>query len=133
VEALGLPASGPGSIAPVGRRLGAFVIDAFASAAIAGLFVRHRSLPGVAAHLPGFWSLVPLAVDYLAGLTLVGQTLGMRLLGLRVIRTDRPARIGLGPAAIRTFLLFLLVPALVFDRANRGLHDRVSDTLVVTA
>ena len=30
-----------------------------------------------------------------------------------------------------TALLFLLVPALVFDRDGRGLHDRYSDTAVV--
>ena len=89
-------------------------------------------MTGVAAHLPGFWSLLPLAVDYVVGLTLVGQTLGMRLLSLRVIRTDEPVPIGLGPALLRTFLLIILVPAIVFDRANRGLHDRVTDTAVVT-
>lgn len=89
-------------------------------------------MSGLEAHLPGYWSLVPLALDYLVGLTLVGQTLGMRLLSLRVIRTDRPVPIGLARAASRTFLLFLLIPALVFDRANRGLHDRVSDTVVVS-
>jgi uncharacterized RDD family membrane protein YckC len=90
-------------------------------------------MSGVAAHLPGYWSLAPLALDYLVGLTLVGQTLGMRLLSLRVIRTDRPVPIGLARAASRTFLLFLFIPALVFDRDNRGLHDRVSDTVVVSA
>ncbi len=113
--------------------MGAYLIDAVASAAIAGLFVRRRDMTGLAAHLPGYWSLLPLALDYLVGLTLVGQTLGMRLVSLRVIRTDRPVPIGLPRAAIRTFLLFLFVPALIFDRANRGLHDRVSDTVVVSA
>ena len=117
----------------MGRRLGAYVIDALASAAIAGLFVRRRKISGLAAHLPGYWSLVPLAIDYLGGLTLVGQTFGMRLMSLRVIRTDRPGPIGLPRAAVRTFLLFLFVPALIFDRFNRGLHDRVSDTVVVNA
>ena len=54
-------------------------------------------------------------------------------MSLRVIRTDRPVPIGLARAVSRTFLLFLFIPALVFDRANRGLHDRVSDTLVISA
>jgi uncharacterized RDD family membrane protein YckC len=34
---------------------------------------------------------------------------------------------------VRTVLLFLLVPAVVFDRDGRGLHDRLSDTAVVRA
>ena len=109
--------------------MAAFLVDAFASLAIASLFVRH----GTTGHLPGFWSLVPLAIDYVLGLTLAGQTLGMRLLSLRVIRTDAPVAIGLGPVLLRTFLLIILIPAVVFDRANRGLHDRVTDTAVVYA
>ena len=96
---------------------------------MAGLFVRH----GTTGHLPGFWSLLPLAIDYVVGMTLAGQTLGMRLLSLRVIRTDQPVAVGLGRALLRTFLLIILVPAVVFDRANRGLHDRVTDTAVVYA
>jgi hypothetical protein len=31
----------------------------------------------------------------------------------------------------RTLLLFLLVPALIYDRNGRGLHDRLTDTAVV--
>ena len=69
----------------------------------------------------------------MVGLTLAGQSLGMRALALQVIRIDRPVPIGLGRASLRTLLLVLLVPALIFDRANRGLHDRVSDTAVIRA
>lgn len=67
------------------------------------------------------------------GLSLVGQSLGMRLLAVRVIRTDRAVPIGLPRAVVRTALLVLLVPALVVDRAHRGLHERVTDTAVVNA
>ena len=104
-----------------------------ASTLIAGLFVHRPDLPGVAGHLPGTWSLIPLAVDYVVGLALAGQTLGMRMLSLRVVRTDRTARVGPGRAIVRTALLVMLVPALVMDRAHRGLHDRVTDTAVVNA
>jgi uncharacterized RDD family membrane protein YckC len=58
----------------------------------------------------------------------------MYLLGLRLIRADRPTEaVGPGRILLRTFLLFLLVPALVFDRDGRGLHDRLSETAVVRA
>ena len=113
--------------------MAAFLVDSLASALIAGLLVRSLGLPGAAAgQLPGLWSLVPLAIDYVVGLSLVGQTLGMRLLSLRVIRTDQPVPVGLARASIRTVLLIVLIPALIFDKASRGLHDRVSDTVVVT-
>ena len=126
------PADGPGSVASIGRRLAAFAVDAVASAFIAGLFVRP-DLPGLAGHLPGAWSLIPLSFDYVLGLVLAGQTLGMRLLAVRVIRTDRSAPVGLGRTVVRTALLVLLVPAVVVDRSHRGLHDRVTDTAVVNA
>jgi uncharacterized RDD family membrane protein YckC len=119
--------------APIPRRLGAYVVDAVASGLVAALFVRNENLPGAARHLPGAWSLIPFVLDYLIGLMLGGQTLGMRLFGLRVIRVDRRTAIGLWRAVVRTVLLVLFIPALIYDRSNRGLHDRVTDTAVVTA
>jgi hypothetical protein len=130
-EKLGLPADGPGSVAPVGRRSLAFVIDILVSGLVAGLFVRRDDLPGVAGHLPGQWSLLALAVDYVLGIVLVGRTFGMYLTGLRVIRVD--ARVPIGPlrAAARTLLLVLLIPAVVVDPDFRGLQDRLTSTAVI--
>jgi hypothetical protein len=130
-ERLGLPAGGPGSLAPTGRRSLAFLIDIVVSALVAALFVRQPQLSGAASHLPGSWSLVPLFVEYVAGLVLLGRSLGMYLTGLRVIRVD--ARVPVGPlrAAARTVLLILLVPALVVDSDFRGLHDRLTSTAVI--
>lgn len=131
-----LPATGPGSVARLGRRAAAFAVDALTSGLIAALFVAstHRSgHQSGSGSLPGAWSLIPLALDYVIGLTLLGQTLGMRLLSLHLIRTDRRAPIGIGRAVVRTMLLMLLIPAVVVDRANRGLHDRVTDTVVVNS
>lgn len=131
-QRLGLPESGPGSLSTTGQRLGAFVVDAIASSLVAALFVQalHPGR-GVAAHLPGSWSLIPLAVDYIAGLLLAGRTLGMALVGLRVIRVDRDAAVNPWRAVLRTLLLLVLVPAVIWDRDGRGLHDRYTDTAVV--
>ena len=130
-QSLGLPASGPGSLAPTGRRILAFVLDLLAAALVAAPFVHRPELPGLAAHLPGQWSLIPLAMDYLLGLLLFGRSLGMYLTGLRVIRVD--ARLAIGPvrALVRTALLIALVPALVADQDFRGLHDRLTATAVI--
>jgi uncharacterized RDD family membrane protein YckC len=134
-DALGLPHEGRGSLAATGARLGAFLVDAIASALVAALFIPHDThrTNTVADHLPGTWSLVPLAVDYLVGLLVAGRTLGMYLFGLRLIRVDHDAAIGPLRAAARTLLLFLLIPALVVDRDGRGLPDRLTDTAVVRA
>ncbi len=130
-QLLGLPRSGPGSLAPTGRRIAAFLIDLLASGLVASLFVRRNDLPGLASHLPGQWGLIPLAVDYTVGLLLLGRSLGMYLTGLRVIRVDARLPVGPARAVVRTALLLLLVPALVADQDFRGLHDRLTATAVI--
>jgi uncharacterized RDD family membrane protein YckC len=102
-----------------------------ASTLVAALFVRRRDLPGVAAHLPGQWSLLPLFLDYVVGLLLLGRSLGMYVTGLRVVRVDAVRPVGLFRAVERTVLLMLLIPALVLDRDLRGFHDRLTATAVI--
>lgn len=130
-KTIGLPPAGAGSLTTTGPRLGAYIVDAVASAILAALFVHGGS--GAAGKLPGLWSLIPFALDYLVGVLVAGRTLGMYLFGLRLIRVDRTAAIGPRRIVIRTILLLLLVPALVFDRDGRGLHDRLTDSAVVRA
>ena len=132
-EKLGLPAAGPGALAPTGPRLLAFVVDALASGLVAALFIHHGSGGTFADRLPGSWSLIPFALDYVAGVLVAGRTLGMYLTGLRLVRVDRNRAVDPVRIVLRTVLLCLFVPALIFDRDNRGLHDRFSDTAVVRA
>jgi uncharacterized RDD family membrane protein YckC len=134
-ERLGLPSTGSDSLATTGLRVGAFLVDIIASGLVAAVFIAiaqpHRT--GDTARLPGSWSLIPFAVDYIVGLVLGGRTLGMYLFGLRVIRVERPGAIGVLTATERTILLALIVPAVIWDRDGRGLHDRLTSTAVVKA
>jgi uncharacterized RDD family membrane protein YckC len=130
-EKLGFPATGRGSLASTGPRLFGFVVDAIASALVAALFVHHHG--SFADRLPGSWSLVPFALDYIVGVLVAGRTLGMYLAGLRLIRVSRDVAIDPLRIIARTGLLILFVPALIFDRDGRGLHDRLTDTAVVRA
>jgi hypothetical protein len=120
---LGLPADGPGALAPFSTRVVAFFVDAIASALLAGLFTAPR--------LPGNWSLLVFAVVTVGTLIAFGQTPGMRLFGLRLAHPDPGSRLAPWRAIVRTGLLTLLVPALVVDADGRGLHDRLTDTAVV--
>jgi uncharacterized RDD family membrane protein YckC len=127
-ERLGLPKEGSGSAASYGRRLLALFID-WALAWLALLFLARVFGWGNVSQ----GSLLPIAVFgvevwLLTGL--LGLTAGKRLLGLRVVRLDgRP--VGLLWSLVRTLLLILVVPALIWDRDFRGLHDRAANTVVI--
>jgi uncharacterized RDD family membrane protein YckC len=127
-QRLGLPAVGPGSIGRFGRRLIAVFIDwGLCLLIAAGLF--HVPLTGA-----GSGGFVPLAVFAAENVLLVGtvgSTVGHRALGLRVLSLDG-TRAGLAQVLSRTLLLVLAVPALIWDRDGRGLHDRVPNTVLVT-
>ena len=132
-ERIGLPATGRGSLATTGPRLLAFLVDAAASGLVAALFVPHHGGDTAADRLPGSWSLIPFVLDYVIGVLVAGRTLGMYLFGLRLIRVSRDVAVDPLRIVGRTLLLLLLVPALVFDRDGRGMHDRLTDTAVVKA
>lgn len=58
-----------------------------------------------------------------------GFTVGKRLFGLRVGKLGGP----LTPihVIVRTVLLLLVIPAVIWDRDGRGLHDRWAGTVEV--
>jgi uncharacterized RDD family membrane protein YckC len=123
-EQLGLPESGPGSIARPGRRLGALAVDWALCLLIAyGLLTEGYN------QATGNWALLIFFV--LGALTVgtIGSTPGKRLFGLRVVTEAG----GISPlrALLRTALLCVAVPALIWDRDGRGLHDRLARTVEV--
>ncbi len=124
-QQLGLPESGPGSIARPGRRLGALAVDWGLCLLIAyGLITDgyHQSTSN--------WALLIFFVLSVLTVGTVGFTPGKRLLGLRVVTEDTgtvaPLRV-----LVRTALLCLALPALIWDRDGRGLHDRLARTVEV--
>lgn len=119
-ERLGLPESGPGSIARAGRRIAAICIDWGLSYLIAHLLLADNSL-GV------------LGIFFLEQVLLVGTlgySIGHRVAGIHVVRLDGgPA----GPVAgvVRAILLCLVLPAVIIDADHRGLHDKAMNTILV--
>ncbi|GMA25653.1 RDD family protein [Luteimicrobium album] len=115
---------GPGSLAPVGRRVVALLIDwALCWAVSLGFF--------------GGNSWATLLIFLGENVLLVGTagfTVGHRVLGLRVRRLVADAPDGPpGPlrALVRSVLVCLVVPAVVWDGDGRGLHDRAAGTAIV--
>jgi uncharacterized RDD family membrane protein YckC len=124
-ERLGLPESGPRSIARLGRRIAALFID-WAIAWVASLALLREG-----DWQPNSWAtLVIFAVGQLVFLWTVNGSVGHLLLRMRVVPV-KPARLGLWRPVVRTGLLCLAIPALIFDRDQRGLHDRLAGTTLV--
>jgi len=125
-EMLGLPESGPGSLAPMGRRLAALLIDWLISYGLAALalgfgVISIKVLP--TAVLVIWFLLGAVAVR------LFGFTPGQLVLGLGVVPVD--GRLGIGRISVRGLLIGLVIPPLFTDWDGRGIHDRVTHTAVV--
>jgi uncharacterized RDD family membrane protein YckC len=122
-----MPQSGPGSLARFGRRLAAVAVDWFLSTVIAAGLLGYQLGEG------GLSPFKPLAVFVLMNVVLVGtlgSTIGHRLLGIRVVRLHG---VSAGPllALVRTVLLALVIPAVIWDRDTRGFHDKIPGTVTV--
>ncbi|MBW1596459.1 RDD family protein [Streptomyces sp. JJ38] len=124
-ERLGLPKEGPGSIAPVGRRIVAVFIDWMLC-----LLIAYGLLSGGGPTSAGNWALVVFGLMSLLLVGTLGVTPGKRLLGLRVVSVHG-GRLTFPRAALRTLLLVLFIPAVVWDRDSRGLHDRFAQAVQV--
>ncbi|AXU15146.1 RDD family protein [Streptomyces clavuligerus] len=123
---LGLPEAGPGSMAPLGRRFGALFIDWGLCFLISyGLLAR-----GEPSQTVSNWALGVFLVLHILTVGTVGFTPGKRLLGIWVVSADG-GRLGFGRAVLRSVLLVLALPALIWDRDGRGLHDRFSKAVQV--
>jgi len=119
-ERLGLPESGPGSIARAGRRIVAIMVDWGIALLISNLVFGGDS-----------WAnLAVFAAEQILLVGTLGYSIGHRLVGIHVVR------LGGGPAGplaavVRAVLLCLVIPAVIFDPDHRGLHDKAMNTVLI--
>ncbi|OEJ31722.1 hypothetical protein BGK67_10520 [Streptomyces subrutilus] len=124
-QRLGLPQQGPGSVARFGRRLGAVLIDWVGCQVIAYGLITGGDLAAA-----GNWTLGLFVALSIVTVGTIGSTPGKRILGLRVI-AEGGGRLGIARVLLRTLLLALVIPALIWDRDGRGLHDRLARAVQV--
>lgn len=117
---LGLPADGAGSVAPVWRRPLTLIVDWALSVGIAMLLFNYHEL----AVLGSF------VVLNLLFISLFGATPGQFLLRLRVLPVSGRSPMLLR-ALVRTVLILLIIPAVVWNRNAQPLQDVVAGTAVV--
>jgi uncharacterized RDD family membrane protein YckC len=112
----------------IGRRFGALVID-WAVAVLSASVLANTTVPpeGLRESFLVSGAFI-VEVGLLTGL--LGFSIGKRLLGLKVEGPDgRP--IGVPRALLRTFLLALVIPALVMNDERRGIHDVATRSRVI--
>ncbi|AAK46562.1 Putative uncharacterized protein [Mycobacterium tuberculosis variant bovis] len=127
-KTLGLPDTGPGSLAPMGRRLAALLIDWLIAYGLALLGVEFGvwSTPMLSTVVLVIWLLLGVAA-----VRLFGFTPGQLMLGLVVVAVGGRRPVGIGRLVVRGLLIGLVVPPLFTDSDGRGLHDRLTATAVV--
>jgi hypothetical protein len=127
-ETLGLPERGPRSLATMGRRLAALLVDWLLAYGIAALGMTFGLIS------PRTLSWAILAIWLILGVLAVRLfefTPGQFALGLRVISIDERMHVGVGRAVVRGVLITFVIPALFVDVDGRGVQDRVTATAVV--
>jgi uncharacterized RDD family membrane protein YckC len=119
-ERLGLPETGSGSIARAGRRIIGICIDWGVA-----LLISNFAFAG-----DPWATLAVFAAEQILLICTLGYSIGHRVAGIHVIRLGGgPA--GPLPAVVRTLLLCLVFPAVIFDPDQRGLHDKAMNTVLV--
>jgi hypothetical protein len=115
--------SSPPQIAGMGRRFLAITLDWLMSWAVGSLVFEQAVGRQLWIPLVFFSQIVLLT-------WLTGASAGQRMMGLSVASYPAARPLGLGRIALRSLLILLVIPAVVFDAEGRGLHDRIASSAV---
>jgi uncharacterized RDD family membrane protein YckC len=119
-ERLGLPEFGPRSVARPGRRIAALAIDFVVAGLLSAAFFDYS---GVA-------STLIFAITQVVFITLLAGGVGHLIVGLRVVPING-GWIGWWRPLVRTVLICAVIPPLIWDADQRGLHDKMAGTVLV--
>jgi hypothetical protein len=117
---LGLPEKGPRSVARPGRRIAGIVIDWGLALLISLAFF----------HYDAFATLIIFAVMQIVLIATAGGSVGHLVLGMRLVLLSG-GWVGVWRPAVRTVLLCLFIPAVIWNKDQRGLHDLLVNTVLV--
>ncbi len=114
-----------------GRRMVALIVDWFACTLV--VMVALGPVGWLENPYAGFYTLGVFALESAVLTALAGGSFGKLATRLRVVRANGdPRPIDLLPALLRSLLICLLVPPLVFRPDGRGLHDMAAGSATVT-
>ena len=126
-ERFGLPKSGAGSAARFGRRILALAVDWFAAILVTNLILPDM-VYGDEDFAAATLAIFALEVTLLTATT--GSSFGYKIFGLRLISVST-APLNFLKILARTALLCLVIPAMIWDRDGRGLHDKIIGSIVM--
>jgi uncharacterized RDD family membrane protein YckC len=110
-----------------GLRLWAFVID-IVIADLLAIIINGGYHADSRQNLLNYLAFLVIEVVFV---TLAGQTPGMRMAGIAVVRESDYGRPRLPWVLVRTLLLAVIVPALIVDENGRAMHDRAAGLRMV--
>jgi uncharacterized RDD family membrane protein YckC len=130
-QRLGLPREGSTAVATFSGRVLAFVLDIAAAGLIGALITSQLEKPSDVVR-----QAVPIAVLFLEHVLLVGltgQTLGMRVMSIKVLRLKDVTRVPGFPTALARSIVLIGTFGLAgfCGRDGRGVHDLVFGCVVV--
>lgn len=120
-KVFGLPESGPRSVPSIFRRIAALAIDWAIAVAVSVVFFDYAALAIAAAFT---------VMHMIFGLVFAGSP-GHLLTRMRIAPVKGGA-LGVVAPLVRPLLLILVIPALIMDRDQRGVHERIVGTILVT-
>jgi uncharacterized RDD family membrane protein YckC len=117
---------GPGVPAGLGRRAGAIALDWLVALLLA------RLIPGAeyGSRDSALATLAIFALEIIVLTWLTGSSFGQRILGIAVV-SETGGRLSLWRIVVRTLLICIVIPALVYDSQRRGLQDLAVGSRVV--
>lgn len=126
-QRLGMPEHGRGSVATFSRRIGALTIDWLTAMLIVRGFFNG---PASGTTEESMSTLIVFAAQVFLLTSTLGASFGQQILGIGIRRINGQ-KLGIVPTFVRTILLTLVIPAVIWDRDGRGLHDKIAKSVVV--
>ena len=126
---VGLPDTGPRSVGRFGRRLAGVAIDwsiaLLVSVIVFGYDLGARTTESNVWLTPTIFALLQMVM-----IPLASGSIGHLLVGLRVVPITG-GWVGVWRPAVRTVLLCLVIPAVIWNKDQRGVHDLAAGTVLV--
>ena len=117
----------PGEVAGLGRRVAAIAIDWLACILLSRVIFGQFAYGSPES---SFSILLIFIAEVTLFTWLISASFGQRLLGISVVRLDG-GRLEFWRVLVRTLLICIVIPAVVYDSVGRGLHDRAVGSVAI--